>query len=276
MNKFLEISHWKTRPLIYSFLISCGLTILIFFLESISETWFILGSLIVYLLILVELYSTANHYHVKHRKNSKSVYEFESHKTVQFTHHLFMPTLLYLAIIGFLFFNRFAGIYFLSVIGGFALFGVLLENIHSFYKHEFSLNKSTNYVYDLLSVVLSFLFTNVLIHFVEFNELPESVLILSFAVFMFLQSILLVLRHTIDVPSIFINMVVNIGLLILFYFLTINYESANLIAFIISLVFQTYTLFVNQYTDGKITRENILEYAISMMLIFSILNFYVG
>ncbi len=274
MNFYKEITKWKQRPLIYSSLLFLLFAGLINLLERTSEKYFFIGVLVVYMVLLGELFFSSNYYHIQHRRNSKKRYEFESHKIVQYLHHIIFPTITYYGIVLFTYFNEQFSVYFINLILVFALFSLIFENIFSFYNHNYSLNKSTNYVYDLVSVILVFMWVDVVLNFSRLVVIPEILTITLLLIIFFVFGYLAILRHAFI--SYYLKVLLIILILKLCYYLLIDVVSSSVlnIALLNALSFQALNFIVLNKIERTINKESLLDYILILMLLFSLMYVY--
>lgn len=265
------------RPIIYAGFITIGVTILIYLKSNALNSLFWISSSILYIIVLSELYFTSNHFHIIHKKNTKAVYDLESHRSIQFAHHLLMPSLYYFSIVYFTFSNNQPSLYLLIVLICFLSFIVLFENIHSFYHHKLSLNKSTGYIYDILGVLLVFLMIYDSIILIR-NNFAENTLaqILILALVLTVNMTLLTLRNSITPKEILIALISLILLVGISIILLTNSVQAISIAFIIAILYRFYNLFVNFSIEHVIETDQLIEDLILLVLVATLLNLYMS
>lgn len=75
-------------------------------------------------------------------------------------HHLLLPILTYLSLVGFTYFNRQLEVRALFLAIGLIMFTLLFINVRAHYTQHTLISATTNYVYDLLKLLLFFLATN--------------------------------------------------------------------------------------------------------------------
>ncbi len=267
MMKIFDLSKWKIRPLLYSLSITIGLFINILSLENNSVDLFIVGSLVLYLIISFEQYITANHYQVHHRKNSEKVYDLEEHKYAQYLHHLAIPSLLYFSLVSFIYFFQQPSIYFLILIITFILFGVLFENIYSFYRHKFSLLKSTNYIYDVISIIIIFFITGTLFEAAGGGFINEIIASFIFGFINIFVLFLFLVRHFLTFQGLILSGIYSVFTLIVFYFFTLAVISSISVSVILSILFAIFLHALSNYNRDGIDKDELVEYLILLLLI---------
>ncbi|MBL8014699.1 MAG: hypothetical protein JNK26_00745 [Candidatus Doudnabacteria bacterium] len=89
-----------------------------------------------------------------------------SSKQDVFLHHILLPSTTYLSILGFTYFNRQTEIRLIVMSLGLFMFTVLFINIRAHYLSNMVLYTNTNYIYDVLKLLLFFLASNTVFHLV--------------------------------------------------------------------------------------------------------------
>ena len=268
------IADYEKRPIIYGVLLAAGFVFLANVREIAPDRYYFVWAAIVYLFVLLELFITANHFHIERRKNSKVLYDFEKHRFVQYTHHVALPSVLYFGFAFFLYFNNLTSSYILIIALTGIVFSILFENIYAFYKHQFSLHQSTNYVYDLISVIAVFLWADVIVNFSRAVLLKEYLLIILMTVVIGFISALMLLRHTFDRAQTF----VLITILIVNAWVVLGLSTLGTapisIAFILTLIHAGHIYFINQSLSGKVTWKIAADFGVVLMLVFALMSLY--
>lgn len=270
--KYIQIAHWKRRPLIYATILSFGYLINFGFLQNAESTFFFLASIVLYILLLVELFVTSDFYHVHHKKNSKTLYEFEHHKTVQYIHHLLLPSLTFWSFVLFAYFNDTKAVLGLLFILFFICTAVLFENIHSFYRHQFSLNKHTNYIYDFISIILMFLIADISIDLTVYYGWNNFVIPVIVGFFLFLLGFISLLRQAFSREFLGILIcLVTLFIPIAYLLLETNIPIFTFAA-LSAMVFYIFDSFLDHYVERSLKKEVIVEYFLVLLLILALLN----
>ncbi len=272
---FAHVLDLKKRPFIYALFLSVGFLFLLTFLESLPSIYFFGASALLYLLLVLELYLAANHYHVLHKKNAKTIYELEHHKSVQYLHHLVFPSALYFSLVFFVYFNNQPSMYLLMIISCFALFYILFENIYAFYRHEFSLTKSTNYIYDLVSSILAFLAVNSVLNWYLHENLDVKAISVLAGLIILLLGLFSVARHAFIKSFLIAIVVIFITDSILIYAL-LKHSSMNVmsIAALSSGILIMFNSFLTHYLEKSLKKDVVYEYFLIGLLILSLLYLY--
>jgi hypothetical protein len=273
--KYLQISKWQIRPVIYASLITLGFGFLINFLEAFDSHYYFYGAIVLYLIVILEISITANFYHIYHRKNAKVVYDFETHKLIQFSHHLLLPTIIYWGFIAFIYYNSQPAFYLMQIILAFFTFVILFENLNSFYKHSFSLNKSTNYIYDFITILAVYLWTFIFGELIFNYPKEDIVLYFLYTLLIGLLCFLTSFRHTISKSISILNMVYVFFQSILFEFLLNSSSIAlNIASYIICLCFTIYIYNISNPNDKALSKSDLIDIGVCITLILALLNLY--
>ncbi len=271
MINFFEFSKWKIRPVVYSLSITVGLFSIILLLENGFTDLFISGAVLLYLLISFEQYITANRYRIDKKRNSDKVYDLEEHQYAQYLHHLAIPTMLYVFIVSFIYFHQEPSIYFLILLITFVIFSVLFENLHSFYRHSFALLKSTNYIYDVLTIILIFFITGT----IQVAIIADwtGVLIGSFVFFIliFFNLFLFCVRHFLTFQALVLSGLFALFIGIFFLFFILSSLTSLLNAGIITVSFTIFLHAMNNYHTDGISKDELIEYLILVLLISALI-----
>lgn len=167
----MKFITYNRRSIFYSIVVTFGL----FFLmvtEKSSPSLFLIFTLILYLVVLFEMYFTW--FISKEKLKQFNLPLMSSYtKFKEFLHHLVLPSLLLFSLAGFIYFNNQLGLRIPLLIISFIVFLSLFVNLRAFYQDKFGLEQSTYYVYDIIEMIIFFSFTNFILHFVEINNLSS-------------------------------------------------------------------------------------------------------
>lgn len=267
MNDLYNLRKFKIRPMFYALSITIGFTLLVILNHFGNESIFIFVSISLYIIVMLEQYMTSNHYHVIHKNSSEKMYDLEEHKYAQYMHHLLMPTMIYSSLVLFIYFNNISLAYFLTLILSFFIFTLLFENIHSFYKHNYSLLKSTNYIYDFITIIGVFLVVDTLINLKISGSINEIGLLVLFFLVNAIYLSMFVVRHFLTMQSIVFSFTFLIFLVPLFYFLSISGLSILMVAGLTSIIFAIFLHALSNYNKDGIDINELVEYLILALLI---------
>lgn len=116
-----------------------------------SVTNFIQVSLIMCLIFVIELYTSWQYFDAL----QLNAHERPQRKTL-LIHHLILPVTTYLSVLSFAYFNRNTGLE-VALLGlSFILFTILFVNIRAYYLYKKDLLLHTNYIYDIVKLLLFF------------------------------------------------------------------------------------------------------------------------
>lgn len=174
-TKKIRITNIFRRSLFYSVCLFAIFEFMLVLLQlrSYVNFWvvFVIG---LSLLIFELLYSSLNEYmkpfskQVKHWR--KKIW------SESFLQHLVLPILFYLSGSLFLFYNRIRVLDQIAVVmltGGFL---ILFNNISATYRKIYSITRDTKYVFDFISIVVFYFFTDILVNSVFYYSLPQWVI----------------------------------------------------------------------------------------------------
>lgn len=191
------------RAFFYAGLLTVGFYLLIEILDNSSvisttvNSWqfvnlmpniqFLFASIILYLLLLLELQTTT--YWGKKRNSQLEIPIVEKHH--EFSHyllHIFMPSIAYWSLVGFVYFNLNYQVwgFFLGVV--FIVFSLLFSNIHAYFNNNMKIEEETHKIYDFLKIVI--FFTGVYSIFEAWYTFSLDALLTAFIVTLFTQLIL--------------------------------------------------------------------------------------
>ncbi len=89
-----------------------------------------------------------------------------------FIYHLFLPSLLYISGILFLFFNRQRLLDQAAIVILSGCFMILFYNISTSYRKLYSVSKNTRYIFDVINIIVFYFCTDVLVNLVLYHGLP--------------------------------------------------------------------------------------------------------
>lgn len=252
-----------------------GFLLLINAVEVLNESYFVFISFCLYFLLLLELVVTSNHYHIEHRKNTNAKYFLEHHKVAQYLHHISVPSLLYFGLVLFLYFNSQPSVYLLIIILSTVLFGILFENIYSFYHHSRALLKSTNYIYDVISGISVFLWTDVLLTWQRSEDLNPAIIVTLLIMVLGYFGVLALSRHVFV-----LEFLVGLGVLLTGYMLLIGLvlditqTSVLFLSIFTTGAFIIFNGLLTHYLEKTLTKSVLYEYLLMYMIVFSLIYAY--
>lgn len=156
MKNFFRNLLINKRPIFYSLILSIGFCVLIFILEYNPEKNYFLGSVVLYIILMFEIYATWAMGRKKLKQLEVPILDQYSQLT-QVIMHYSLPSLAYWAIVGFIYTNTSFSISILLIIIIFILFLTLFINIRAYYLDKFRIEEKTHYIYDVLKLFIYFL-----------------------------------------------------------------------------------------------------------------------
>jgi len=148
------------KPVFYSLSLTLGIYVALQEIHENKNVYrFILFSLLIFFIYLAELYSNWKSEKTKIELNMN--FNDDVNELSQVFHKIVLPIALYVAVIGFGFYNiRSSSI--LVVLGAvFVTFYLLFLNIRAFFEAKNKLEDKTHYVYDLIKFIIFFCIVNV-------------------------------------------------------------------------------------------------------------------
>ena len=259
----------------YAFSIGSGLWMLTIILEVASTAEFLFASIILYSLVLLELYMSSNHYHIQKRKNSNATYLLERDKIIQYSHHIILPSILYLSMVSFMLFTNQQNLYLLLILIGSFLFGILFDNIDAFYDHEMSHNKATFYIYDAINLFLVFLITYGVLAAQTRYSLDVSFSYLGVLFGLVVNFVFLLSRHIRTNTLIYgISVGVVIWNIVLYILLYLN-VSIWVISFTASILFHFAILYTNHSVEREIKADILLDHGLEIVLVILLMSTFI-
>jgi len=196
----------------------------------------------------------------------------------RYIHHFMLPSLLYISVVGFIYYNNQTAIRIPIIVLSFIAFFSLFINLRAFYQDKFKLEESTYFVYDLIELMIFFTMVNIGFHFIITTGVSPSVLV----IFIFFISLLLLTLNLYQFENFNLNSMIFVTALslvptilvyILFYH-TDFYPNTN--GLIISvLTFLTYYFIfgiLSHKLDGSLKPSVIIEYISIFLLTLAFLS----
>lgn len=260
MAKFFKKNR---RALFYGFVIALGVVFLQQIAATSSLSVFMVGAVVLGLIFVLELYT--NYFlAVKLLKQLQlpnvSIYT----PTTQTIYHAFLPILLFISILGFVYSNNIPSLSWLYFSFSFFMFTLLFINIRAYYEDKFKLEESTHLIYDLIKIFIFFAFCNTLLNLstiFDFNFYVRAGIV--FAVASLLTFLVLLRRKHYSHYNI---------LLIIFAGLAIGYITSSLleivggksllVTFYSTLIFYLFNAVLHHEIERNLTLSLIFEYVL--------------
>lgn len=264
----IRITSWTKRPLIYSLILAFGTYINIFILLNENFSTFIYGSIILFVLLIIEIYYT-------YKLGNDLLDQFnlpeinDKHKLANRIQQFILPTLLYIGVYIFIFFNKILILnYFISIII-FILYFITFSNIKAYYEDKFIIEEKTNYIYDILTIIIYALLIYSIVTFTLYFRIPLYYSLIVIIILSLLTKIFTIFRHnTFELKKYLLPIeILNIGLfLILEYFGISEFK----LAFILTIPLYIFIANIHHYKDFTKSLKLYEEYFV-LILIFILL-----
>lgn len=269
MIKFL-FNNW--RSVFYSGLITLGFVVLIGIIENEPIRYYWYGVGILYLLLLTELFGLWFWSTRKLIQLNIPLVDTYDYKT-QLILHVSLPSLLYIAIVGFIYNNLNPHLWVLFIIIGGISFFLLFTNIRSYYEDKFKLEQKTHFIYDFIKYFIFLLFT---ISGVEF-VLSTGVEYIFIPVFIFAISLILIFLNILryKFPRWYVWIVGFVGSLLLGLVAWIGLYYLNMfkLIFVLMLIFYMFTSIIHHIIKSDLTKDIVVEYLLVGLLLSSMFIF---
>lgn len=252
----MKISFLKNnrRSIMYSIIIVLGLVFL-FNLER--SNYFFLGALIIYLIVLFEMFYIWFVSKDKLRQLDLPLVTSYT-KVKEFIHHIALPSLLFVAYVGFIYFNNDIPVRFPLIILALFSFTTLFINLKAFYLDKYQLEKNTYFIYDLIELQIYFGIVNIILNLVGGAFLIIILITLFSFVLLFLNI------YQFDEVNRYFLTVVSILSVINFFLITflIGISVFNQLALSVLLFQIYYFLFaiLRHKVEGTLNRDILIEY----------------
>lgn len=269
-----KLVSYSKRPYVYAVLLSLGMILLSSIIHNSTLRTYILASVLLYGLLLFELFSTR--YHAEHFEDQYELGEIHPvHHRANLVHHLIIPTVLFLSLVLFLFVNSQLHILLLIIILSLVLFSILFTNIMAYYEDKLRLEKRTANIYDIVSLVAVFLLSYSLTIAVPYFEFPESMAVLLITALVLVIGYLTIARyHLLTLAN--LSIVIVMSAIVLISGLVLNQLSISTLGITLTSSFYFYFLLVicNHLEDNTLDWKIITEYL--AILVFSYVVILLG
>ena len=262
-----KILHWKRRPFVYAFVLSVGFALLLSTLRDAAIKNYFIGSAVLYLVLVFELYSTK--FYAQDVLSQFKLPPVESKdKNVQLIHHLLLPSFIYIGLVGFVFFNSLRSIDLLIVTVSFLIFTVLFTNVRAYYEDKFQLEHSTHSIYDIINIISLFVFTDSILNLFNYFGMnlyfAAGIIVAMFLLF----SVLVLMRYfllNMHQIGVLLGTVIAVGVsMVLFIMFGFAFL---LISFLVSLLFYYQLAYYNHLRDDTFSKEILFEYVVVFFIL---------
>lgn len=255
------------RGLFYGFFISLGLIFLLQLLIDTGPKEFAVGSIILYFVFVFEIYTSW--FFSRRVLTQMDIPQVDTYsKLGQFSHHILLPTILYISYLGLIFFYHLSLPKYLIFIIAFITFSMLFINIRAYYEDKFKLEERSHYIYDIIKFILFFQLTNVFLVGQQYLSLPNfvSYILISILGF-FILTIVIIRQRQLHISTIFFNLVASSILgAATFLLSTLTNFSSLAISIYILLLFYIFSAILHHKLEGSLNKEILLEYFAVLLL----------
>ncbi len=265
-----QILSWKKRPFFYSLVITVGFAFLLSILHNLPESFYFSAAGVLYFLFLFELFNT-RYYAQKILEQFGFAPLTDETALILFIHHLVLPTLAYIGIVLFLFFNSDPNFNLFWLVLIFILFSVLFTNIRAHYEDKYNLEELTANIYDILTLVIAFVAADGLENAARSASLNNGFVVALILLLLFLLAIISIFRYRLLKPQVFRVVLPSFFAITLVLFLIVSSGlAAGQIALISTLMLYYIIAFLNHYRDGTLNLNVITEYVVVFLLLLVI------
>jgi len=262
----MKLLNQKKRPIVYAFTLCIGLLVLIFNLRRLENRYFYITSVILYLILIFELISTR--FHADQMLKQLSLPQAMDSMTVHLIHHIFLPTLLYLSLISYIFFNHEQSIEVLILVISFLSFSILFTNIRAHYENKHNLEAHTKAIYDIITLISIFFLSDSTIKIFIYNNLNPYFITTLLCILFIIFAILFLLRmQLISKPYITFTIIYLTIISIINIFFSIYIKNINTIPMLQPLFFYYYLAYIHHKQDNSLNIQIIIEYFVVFLLI---------
>lgn len=259
------------KSLFYAFSITAGIYVALTELhENNNMNGFILFSTALFVIYMAEIFI---HWI---NKSSKVEINLNIHDEVNELSHLFhkiiLPIALYIALVGFGFYNIKAASLKFLMIGVFIIFFILFINIRAFFENKLTLEHKTHYIYDIIKFFIFFCAINVFSN--SANNYPSFLLAYSLAsgVLCFVIIVLMLWRYKhFQQNSTILSVIPSILIGVIFYFYQMGRVVNSLqVGLGVFFVFYLSTALIHHKVTNTLSRDVLIEYLLVILLVLAI------
>jgi hypothetical protein len=267
----MNILAWKKRPFIYSLIVTTGFAFLLSILDNLPDSFYFTGSAVLFLIFVFELFST--HYYAARILEQFGFPPLSDEKRmITFIQHSILPTFAYFGIVLFLFFNHHPYLNFAWLLLIFIMFSLLFTNIRAYHEDKFNLEATTNGIYDILLLVISFVTADGIVNASRFAGLNNLFVAFLISVLSIVLCILVFIRYRYLKPRHFKLLGAVVLLIFVTAFVLVSAGlSALAVAMAVSLLLYYLIAYINHKRDGTATASVFAEYLVVFLILLVIL-----
>lgn len=268
--KLLTFLKHNIRSLLYATFITAGFGILIHIITFNPPRFFVFGSLILYVLLVLELVTTRFWANKKLEQLNIPIVDRYDQST-QLILHLTIPSLTFWAFCLFIISNLNPNFWIVLLFLSLIIFSLIFINIRAYYEDKFRLEKSTHYVYDFIKLLVYGLITYSIFFMklsYEFNNYLVAGLI--FLLSLVIMSLNLVRYKHVEkstIVFIFLNsLIISLISLSLLAFFELSIFKLTLLTFIL---FYIGIGVLHHKNKGDLSKSIVVEYIVVALLALS-------
>ncbi|MEI7579643.1 MAG: hypothetical protein WCJ58_06480 [bacterium] len=269
----MRILHWKKRPFMYAAVISVGFLFLINTLQNFPIKYFFISALILYLILLFELFSTKFFSEQLLQQFSLLSSNDQQKQKIYSLHQLILPTTLYLSLLGFIFFHHQSNIEFFTLSLVLILFFILFNNIRAHFENKYLLEQHTSGIYDMISLISIYLYCDTVINiFIRNNWNTGFLPIALIIIVIFYLGLCLIRMEIISLKILQIAGIIYFSIFIILEILVLFLTNLFTFSIITTLLFYYSLAFFHHWKDNSFTKSIIAEYIVVFFILLVLLN----
>ncbi len=270
MKNFLKNNR---RGIFYGFFVSIGLMFVLDLLITAGLNYFLVGSAILFLIFVTEILTSK--LYSKKILTQMEIPQVDTYSRLsQLTHHIVLPTILYLSCLGIVYFYHLTLPKYFFFFICFFIFSLLFINIRAYYEDKFKLEERTHYIYDIIKFVTFFQFANTFLEIRNYFSFDKVIIyILIGFTALFINTLVTIRRHQLNFATFLFNLFTSTVIGLVAYLLN-TYTDFSIIAISAYslLVFYITSAILHHKLEGSLNREIALEYVAVLLLSLAILQ----
>ncbi|MBN1915990.1 hypothetical protein JW796_03290 [Candidatus Dojkabacteria bacterium] len=261
------------RGIFYGFFISIGLIFLVELMINLEQKLFFIASIILYLVFVFEVL-TSQIYSKKILAQMEIPQVDTYSKFSQFTHHLLLPTALYMSCLGIIYYYHLTLPKYFFFFICFFIFTLMFINIRAYYEDKFKLEERTHYIYDIIKFITFFQLTNTILETINYFGFDPflSYVLIGMTAFM-INTIVTIRRNQFNYLTIIFNLITTLVIIETVVALS-SYTNFSILATssYTLLVFYITSAILHHKLEGSLKKEVLLEYLVVLLLSLVILQ----
>ena len=154
----------------------------------------------------------------------------------------------------------------------FLLFALLFSNIRAHYEDKYKLEEMTNYIYDILAILICFMTADGIVNSCRYSGLSTGYAAVLLTVLIFILSVLTLLRYSIFKLAALKVLLVFLLIVFVLNFALLSFNITALgVSTLNSLLIYYQIAFLNHKRDGSVTKDVLVEYIVVFLILIVIL-----